>query len=191
MCSGGVYFNSAGDVMVCLYVTGKEKYEGIAGNLYLQISSAFFAGGGGGVTEPGLPGYCQEEILPESPDNPFVGDARDEVRNIDTPVGCVPVLVLGNRKDFERFSQAIGYRCEPRAIMPSVGDNTFFGVNNWRKILSHKEEYEKDGGRFWKLEFHEFTKNRENYQDIVCIVSQGSGLAKMRLRYWKGLKGKE
>lgn len=112
-------------------------------------------------------------VLPERLENPFIGDARDEVRNLGTPVGTVSVLVLGNRKDFERFAQVIGHRCEPQAIMPAVGAKTFFGVNNWRKILAHREEYEKGGGRLWGQEFRKFTQEKENYQDIVCVVSQG------------------
>lgn len=112
-------------------------------------------------------------ILPECPGNPFIGDSGDKILHIDTPVGEIPVLVLGNRKDFERFVLALGNRCEPKDIMPAVGAMTFWGVSNWRKILAHKAAYQEQGGKSWSQEFRLFTENKENYQDIICVVSRG------------------
>lgn len=117
--------------------------------------------------------YVRRGILPEKIDNPYMGSKYDEIRLCETPLGDKEVLVLGDRRDFIRFVQALGHRCEPVEIPDSVGAMTIFGVVNWRKFHKYKAEYFSAGGDDRKTEFKVFTSDSKNYKDTVMVVSYG------------------
>ncbi len=111
--------------------------------------------------------------LPEELPNPFRGSPKDYLKNKRTPAGNIEMLFLDNREDFERFVQVLAYRCENRAIPPSMGAVTIHNVNNWRKIGEHKKQYLQSGGTDWSQEFKSFTSVPENYKDTLVIAGSG------------------
>ena len=50
--------------------------------------------------------------------------AGDRLTSCDTPAGRAEILFLENRDDFVHAYRALGYRCEPADIPPSVGAAT-------------------------------------------------------------------
>lgn len=112
--------------------------------------------------------------LPLHPISPFQGSSRDEERHIETPVGIIPVLHIGNRKDFERFVNVLRDRCEPVPVPPSMGALTLLGVINWHKIQAHKQQWILSGRTDgWLEERKRFTSDPVNYRDTVVLVSDG------------------
>ena len=97
---------------------------------------------------------------------------------VEVPVGIVDIIYLPDREVFEYFVGVLAYRCEPKLIPPSMGAVCIRGLNNWRKIEAHKAEYLVAGGQNWKEEFKKFTSIKENYQDVLILISRGgySGL---------------
>ena len=55
----------------------------------------------------------------------------------------------------------------------SMGASLISGINSWRKIYAHKEEYLQSGKDDWDEEFTRFISIKENYKDTVLIVSKG------------------
>lgn len=94
------------------------------------------------------------------------------------PDGIADIIYLPDREVFEYFVGVLAYRCEPKVIPPSMGAVCIRGLNNWRKIETHKKEYLAAGGMNWKEEFKKFTSIKENYQDVLILISRGgySGL---------------
>lgn len=114
-------------------------------------------------------------LLPESPEDPFFGSEEDTIFLRDTPIGPVEVILLADRRDFERFLQGIVYRCEPTPIPASMGADTIFRVRNWRKIEAHKRAFLQEHPPYlWKNEFNRFVADKENYCDNILLVSCGS-----------------
>lgn len=112
--------------------------------------------------------------LPLHPVSPFRGSPRDEERRIETPVGVIPVLHIGNRGDFERFVNVLRDRCEPVPVPPSMGALTLLGVINWRKIQAHKRQWILDGHtEGWAEEQKRFVTDPARYRDTVVLVSDG------------------
>lgn len=104
----------------------------------------------------------------------FLGSPEDSLTVCTTPAGQVPVLVLGNRTDFEHAMQALAYRCEPRPILPSVGASTIRGLINWETIYNHQADYLASGGTDWPEEFDRFTSVPANFRDTVILLSIGA-----------------
>ena len=103
----------------------------------------------------------------------FLGSPEDELSTVDTPVGRVDVLTLGNRADFEHALRALAYRCEPVEIPASVGASTIRGLINWQKIREHRESFLAAGGTDWGEEFKHFTADKKNYLDSIILLSSG------------------
>ena len=98
---------------------------------------------------------------------------RIERRACATPAGEAEILLVSDREDFEHLYRALGYRCEPVPILPSVGAVTISGVINWEKINRHKAEYLAGGNTDWDDEFRRFTADRGNYCDTIILLSRG------------------
>lgn len=109
--------------------------------------------------------------LTGSPD--FRGSALDRFLTVPTPAGGAECLIVGNRDDFEHAYQALGFKCEPRPILPSVGAVTLIGLYNWDKIRTHQSEYLAGGGEDWNAEFRRFTSDRKNFTDTLILLSAG------------------
>lgn len=130
--------------------------------------------------EPGMsekPEYLsvvRRGILPEHPVFPYGESGEEELLRLETPIGIVEALYLPDRQIFEHFVRVLAYRCEPAELPGTMGAMMISGLNNWRKIEAHKEEYLKRGSGDWKEEFAKFTGNKENYKDTVILVGRGS-----------------
>lgn len=112
-------------------------------------------------------------IMPEKLDFPFELSGEEDEYTIDTPAGEVSVLYLPDRAIFEYFIKVLAHRNEPVEIPLSMGASLISGINSWRKIYAHKEEYLQSGKDDWDEEFARFISVKENYKDTVLIVSKG------------------
>jgi len=68
---------------------------------------------------------------------------KDKFMRVDTPVGSIDVLLLYNRKDFEKCVCALANRCEPRVIPETVGAFMISGLINWEEARKHHNEQMK------------------------------------------------
>lgn len=111
--------------------------------------------------------------LPETLVNPFQMSKEDQYDLMENPAGPVEVFFLKCRNDFERTVKILAYRGEKEEIPSTMGAVTIWGINDWRKINAHKNQYFEQGGKNWTKEFSEFTKVKQNYQDVLILVSEG------------------
>lgn len=112
-------------------------------------------------------------IMPDKLAFPFELSGEEDEYTIDTPAGEVSVLYLPDRAIFEYFIKVLAHRNEPVEIPLSMGASLISGINSWRKIYAHKEEYLQSGKDDWDEEFTRFISIKENYKDTVLIVSKG------------------
>ena len=91
-----------------------------------------------------------------------------------TPAGTANILYLPKRKDFEQMYQALGFRCEPTRILPSVGAAFINGLPNWNTIREHQAAYLRSGKFDLNEEFVRFTSDRKNYCDSLILLSRGA-----------------
>ena len=113
-------------------------------------------------------------ILPADPVFSLPESGVAEQIIVDTPVGETEVLYLSDREIFEYFVRVLGYRCEPVPIPASTGAILISGINNWRKIKAHQQEYLLAGGKDWAEEFRQFTSVPENFKETVILLSRGN-----------------
>ncbi|MER1994495.1 MAG: hypothetical protein ABS897_10695, partial [Eubacteriales bacterium] len=99
--------------------------------------------------------------------------AGDRLTSCDTPAGRAEILFLENRDDFVHAYRALGYRCEPADIPPSVGAATILGLFNWEKIHAHEAEWLAAGNTDWPAEFARFTSDKANFVDTLILLSAG------------------
>ena len=97
----------------------------------------------------------------------------DTLTYCDTPAGRAEILFLADREDFMHAYRALGYRCEPADIPPSVGAATIIGLFNWEKIHAHEEAWLAAGNTDWPAEFARFTSDKSNYVDTLILLSTG------------------
>lgn len=99
---------------------------------------------------------------------------KEELIKVDTPIGTTEVLYLPDRKVFEYFVKVLAYKNEDEPIPSTTGAIYISGLNNWRKIEKHQEEYLKDHSiDSWDEEFDRFVSNKSNYQGVVLLISKG------------------
>lgn len=110
----------------------------------------------------------------------FVMDERDCIENIDTPAGTAQVITLHNRQDFETFVRDMtAARRGPEYRVPQTMGASTLVAFNWPRINAHKAEFmsgQKVAGVLfpdWNAEFKRFTSVRENYQDMLIVLSCG------------------
>ena len=108
----------------------------------------------------------QEEV-------PFIFGPGDSLTTAETPAGPAEILYLADRERFLRAYRALGYRCEPAEIQPSVGAAALRGLIDWGKIRDHKESYLAAGGEDWDEEFARFAADRNNYLSALILLSGG------------------
>ncbi len=102
-----------------------------------------------------------------------------------TPAGTIPVLVAGERADFETLIQALTKRNEPAVIPESMGALMVAGYNNWDRVHALKQQWLQEHpddmlGTGWSEEFSKnVVPHKELYQDKFIILSSGpySGVA--------------
>lgn len=93
-----------------------------------------------------------------------------------TAGGEVPVLLPHGRTDFETLVRALGGRCEPVPVRPTMGACTVKGFNNWERIRAHRELWLAQGNDAdgWDDEFMRLREDRAAYQDRFLILSDGN-----------------
>ena len=109
----------------------------------------------------------QEEV-------PFLFGPGDSLTTAETPAGPAEILYLEDRERFLRAYRALGYRCEPAEIQPSVGAVALRGLIDWGKIRDHKEAYLAAGGEDWDEEFSRFAADKNNYLSALILLSGGA-----------------
>ena len=76
----------------------------------------------------------------------FLGSPEDELSTVDTPVGRVDVLTLGNREDFEHALRALELYIESLPLLsqnedPEIGELTIYGgVANAHQMLGENQK---------------------------------------------------
>lgn len=94
-----------------------------------------------------------------------------------TVAGSVPIVVAGDRADFETLVQACASRNEPEVVPDSMGACIVTGLNNWDRVHRRREEWSKDhpdaGDEDWSAEFKRMIPNKALYQDRFIILSSG------------------
>lgn len=113
-------------------------------------------------------------IFPNDLTFPLKTSGKEERIIVDTPVGKTECIFLPDREVFERFVMALGYKCEPVDIPKTTGAMFVSGLNCYRKILLHKEDFLKTHNEDqWSEEYDRFISNKENYKEIVLLISKG------------------
>ena len=110
----------------------------------------------------------------------FRTDPLDREETVETPAGKVQVVFLRNRQDFEVFIRCMMAAKEgPEKQVPStVGASTLVAFN-WPRIYAHREKYMREQRAAgvedpdWSAEFSRFISVRENYQDMLVVLSWG------------------
>ena len=92
--------------------------------------------------------------------------------------GAVPVLLPGNREDFETLVRALTKRNEPIAIPASMGACMIAGYNNWERIRRYRQQWSQThpanySDFAWKQEFSHLIPQKHLYQDRFIILSDG------------------
>lgn len=89
--------------------------------------------------------------------------------------GALPILVVGNRTDFETLVRALRWRNEPESIPSSMGACMITGFNNWDRINTYQRAWKKANPLGdWSAEFRAFLLQKERYQDRFMVVSKGA-----------------
>ncbi|MBQ4482873.1 MAG: hypothetical protein II966_06530, partial [Lachnospiraceae bacterium] len=100
----------------------------------------------------------------------FITSEKDSILTVQTLVGEVTVITLGNREDFVTFLQIMANRCEPVDIPDTQGASIIDGVINRRKIEQHMEGL---SGPEYNEEFRRFTADKRNFKDALIVLSTG------------------
>lgn len=101
-----------------------------------------------------------------------------ELRIHQSLAGKIPVLIVGCRPDFISLVQALIYRNEPHPIPDSMGAVMVAGYNNWDRVQSYRQNWEKQQPQpvsdlSWQLEFKQLIPQKPLYQDRFMILSRG------------------
>jgi len=101
----------------------------------------------------------------------YRGDRADRDEIADTPAGCVRVVTLGNRQDFELALRSLmAAKDGPLTPIPASQGAAMLTVFNWPRIHAHLALYPEEERA---AEFKRFTAVRENYVDMLVLLSRG------------------
>lgn len=96
---------------------------------------------------------------------------------VPTMAGRVPVLVVGDRADFERVVQALTSRNEPAPVPLSMGACMVSGLINWDRVQRHRDAWQRAspaaGEAAWSEEFTRLAAQKALYQDRLIILARG------------------
>ena len=108
---------------------------------------------------------------PEQDLSHYRGSEFDRLETADTPAGPVKVVTLGDRRDFELALRGLmAAKNGPLAEIPASQGAAMLSVFNWPRIRAHLAQFppeERDA------EFKRFTAVRENYTDMLVVLSRG------------------
>ena len=111
-----------------------------------------------------------EEPVPKSLAH-YRGDPADREELTKTPAGSVRVVTLGNRKDFELALRSLmAAKDGPLTPIPASQGAAMLTVFNWPRIHAHLALYPEEERA---AEFKRFTAVRENYVDMLVLLSRG------------------
>ena len=93
----------------------------------------------------------------------------------DTLAGKIPIIVAGDRSDFQTLVRAFSARNEPVDVPASMGACLVRGLNNWDRVRLYRRRWEeKHPGSDWEEEFKtNLVPQRDLYQDRFIILSNG------------------
>lgn len=101
----------------------------------------------------------------------YRGSKYDRMETVDTPVGPVRVVTLGDRWDFELALRGLmAAKDGPEAVIPESQGAAMLTVFNWPRIHAHLALYPEEERA---AEFKRFTAVRENYVDMLVLLSRG------------------
>ena len=101
----------------------------------------------------------------------YRGDPADREELTETPAGSVRVVTLGNRQDFELALRGLmAAKDGPEAVIPESQGAAMLTVFNWPRIHAHLALYPEEERA---AEFKRFTAVRENYVDMLVLLSRG------------------
>ena len=101
----------------------------------------------------------------------YRGDRADRDEIADTPAGCVRVVTLGNRQDFELALRSLmAAKDGPLVPIPESQGAAMLTVFNWQRIHAHLALYPEEERA---AEFKRFTAVRENYVDMLVLLFRG------------------
>ena len=101
----------------------------------------------------------------------YRGDPADREELAETPAGSVRVLTLGNRRDFELVLRGLmAAKDGPLTPIPDSQGAAMLTVFNWPRIQAHLALFPEEERA---AEFKRFTAVRENYTDMLVVLSRG------------------
>ena len=101
----------------------------------------------------------------------YVSDPHDAMETVDTPAGPVRVVTLGNRRDFELVLRGLmAAKNGPKATIPESQGAAMLTVFNWPRIRAHLAVFPEEEQA---AEFKRFTSVKENYLDMLVVLSRG------------------
>ena len=101
----------------------------------------------------------------------YFGDEADKSIIADTPAGNVRVVTLGNRNDFELVVRGLmAAKNGPSEEVPASQGAAMFTVFNWPRINRHLDSFPDEERA---AEFKRFTSVKENYIDMIVVLSRG------------------
>jgi hypothetical protein len=101
----------------------------------------------------------------------YRGDPADREEVMETPAGSVRVVTLGNRRDFELALRSLmAARDGPLTPIPESQGAAMLTVFNWLRIHAHLALFPEEERA---AEFKRFTAVRENYVDMLVLLSRG------------------
>lgn len=101
----------------------------------------------------------------------YRGDPADREEIADTPAGQVRVVTLGNRQDFELALRSLmAAKDGPLTPIPASQGAAMLTVFNWPRIHAHLALFPEEERT---AEFKRFTAVRENYVDMLVLLSRG------------------
>ena len=101
----------------------------------------------------------------------YRGDPADREEIADTPAGQVRVVTLGNRQDFELALRSLmAAKDGPLTPIPESQGAAMLTLFNWPRIHAHLARFPEEERA---AEFKRFTAVRENYVDMLVLLSRG------------------
>ena len=101
----------------------------------------------------------------------YRGNPADREELAETPAGSVRVVTLGNRQDFELALRGLmAAKDGPEAVIPESQGAAMLTVFNWPRIHANLALYPEEERA---AEFKRFTAVRENYVDMLVLLSRG------------------
>ena len=101
----------------------------------------------------------------------YRGDPKDREEIVETPAGNVRVVTLGSRQDFELVIRSLmAAKDGPETMIPESQGAAMVTVFNWPRIHAYLAKFPQEERQ---AEFKRFTALRENYIDMLVVLSRG------------------